>query len=144
MRNILAAIFMALVAITPMMAVAQDDADLAKRTELAEEMHKIRPVNAEIESTVRAVAERLPEEKREIFVMKMVNTFDHKTLHNLSVKAMADTFTEAELEKMIDYFGSPEGKSVGEKMPVYMAILRPEINKLIDQAMMDVRLGPAE
>ena len=76
--------------------------------------------------------------------MKMVNTFDHKTLHNLSVKAMADTFTEAELEKMIDYFGSPEGKSVGEKMPVYMAILRPEINKLIDQAMMDVRLGPAE
>ena len=146
MKTILTSIFVFMLACAPVAAFAQSEIspEDAQRVDLAVEMQKIRPISAEIEGTIKAVSMRLPEDRREIFVMKMMNAFDQETLNQLAIKAMADTFTSAELEKMIDFYGSPEGKSIAEKMPVYMAILRPEIDKLVDKAMMNVRLGPGE
>ena len=120
---------------------AQDDPDFPKRYELAQKMHEIKPINMQIKSSIEQLAQRYPEDVREAFVNRMMEVFDKKTLTDISVRAMADTFTAAELEKMIDFHGSPEGKAVGEKMPVYQGLVRPELMQKIDKALMEVRTG---
>lgn len=142
MRDFLTVIFAAFIVIVPMTVLAQSDNDEAKRLDLAKQMHVIKPVQPEIEDAVRMLALRIPEDRREIFISKMLNAFDQKTLNGISVKAMAETFTVDELEAMIAYFSSEEGRSIDKKMPVYWALVKPEIAKLMDKAMMDVRLGP--
>ena len=54
---------------------------------------------------------------------------------------MAETFTASELEKMVEYFGSDEAKSIAQKLPVYQAIVEPEITKMMDAALMKLRTG---
>ncbi len=126
----------------PLSAVAQqEDPDYQQRIELARQMHEIRPLNADIEESVRRLAQRYPAEQREIFVDRMLDEFDQDDMTALSVKAMAETFTLAELEKMIEFHGSPEGQAVTKKMPVYQAVIQPEIIRKIDRAMMAVRTG---
>jgi len=115
--------------------------DLEQRLALARKMHDIKPMTVQIEDAIRALSMRYPEDKRELFVLTMTQTFDQKALSEISVKAMAETFTAAELEKMIDFHGSAEGKAISEKMPVYQSIVEPELIKKIDQALMEVRLG---
>ncbi len=123
-------------------ALAQDgDADLQKRIELAQKMHEIKPLNVQVEAAIEQLSKRYPEEKRALFVSKMMQTFDKSTLTEISVNAMAETFTVAELEKMIDFHGSAEGKAITEKMPIYQSIVEPELVKKIDAALMDVRTG---
>ncbi|MCB9991480.1 MAG: DUF2059 domain-containing protein [Rhodospirillales bacterium] len=119
------------------------DAALEKRVQLAHEMHKVKPMAVQIESAVRQLALRYPEDKQELFISKMLQVFDQKTLTDISVNAMAETFSEAELQKMLDYYGSPEGKAIEEKMPIYQTIVEPEIIKRIDQALMEIRTGGA-
>ncbi len=124
--------------------MAQDntaDQNYQQKVSLAQKMHQIRPMNVQIEDAVKRLSLRYPEEKRALFVSKMVQTFDSKALTELSVNAMAETFTVAELEKMIDFHGSAEGKAITEKTPVYQSIVTPELVKKIDKALMEVRMG---
>ena len=140
--NTLVFVFLGLFTFAPMV-FAQDGGDpaLAERIALARKMHDIKPMAVQIEQAIRQLALRYPEDKQELFITKMLQVFDRKSLTDISVKAMAETFTAAELEKMIDFHGSPEGKAIGEKMPVYQALVEPEIIKKIDQALMEVRTG---
>lgn len=127
----------------PSAAQTADDPGLQKRIELARAMHDIKPLSVQIEESIKQLSMRYPEEKRALFVAKMMETFDQKTLTDISVKAMAETFTETELTKMVDFYGSPEGKSISAKNPVYQSLVQPEIIKKIDQALMEVRTGKA-
>ncbi|MEC7028064.1 MAG: hypothetical protein VXW91_00215, partial [Pseudomonadota bacterium] len=78
MKTILTSIFVFMLACAPVAAFAQSEIspEDAQRIDLAVEMQKIRPISAEIEGTIKAVSMRLPEDRREIFVMKMMNAFD--------------------------------------------------------------------
>lgn len=127
------------------LALAQPaaNADLDKRMELSRKMHEIRPMTVQIEDAVKQLSLRYPEDKREIFITTMLQTFDRESLTAISVKAMAETFTVAELEKMIDFHGSAEGKAITEKMPIYQSLVEPELLKKIDKALMEVRTGKA-
>lgn len=145
-----AVVFFAAVPVFAVPARAQDDgkaaaedAGLARRLELARRMHEIRPLDLQIEDAVRQLSLRYPADKRDLFISKMLQVFDLKTLTDISVRAMADTFTEAELAKMIEYNSSPEGKAATEKMPIYQSLVEPELMKKIDQAMMELRTGKA-
>lgn len=135
--------FAMLVWTLPAFAQQAATGDLEKRMELARKMHEIRPMSVQIEDAVKQLSLRYPEDKRELFVSTMMQTFDRASLTGISVKAMAETFTAAELEKMIDFHGSPEGKAITEKMPVYQSLVEPELMKKIDQALMEVRTGKA-
>ncbi len=115
--------------------------DLDKRIELARKMHEVRPMVVPIEEAVQQLAQRYPKEKRELFISTILNAFDRESLTEISVKAMAETFTVAELEKMIEFNSSPEGKAITEKMPVYQSLVEPELMKKVDKALMEVRMG---
>jgi len=122
---------------------AQDslDPNAAERLALAQKMHEIRPINIQVEDIIQQMAQRYPEDKRAVFTTRMMEVFDKKALTDISVKAMADTFTVAELKKMIDFHGSPEGNAISEKMPVYQGLVEPELVKKIDKALMVIRTG---
>lgn len=124
-------------------AMAQEAADpaFAERLALSKKMHEVRPINLQVEKVVEQMAARFPEDQRDKFIERMIDVFDKEALTDISVQAMAETFTAPELEKMIEFHGSPEGKTITEKMPVYQSLLEPELVKKIDKALMEVRTG---
>lgn len=127
----------------PAHAQAGAEGTLNRRIDLARQMHEIKPLAVEIEDSVRQLSLRYPEDVRVLFVSRMMQTFDRETMTEISVKAMAETFTVAELEKMVDFYGSPEGRSIAGKTPVYESLVQPEILKRIDKALMEIRTGKA-
>ncbi len=136
------------VAVSGMMTVpalaqdkAPDDPRHAKRIELAQEMNKIRPAKTQVREAVGKIAENLPPLDRDRFLRMVDNGFDFDKLEKTSTETMAGLFTVEELQKMVDYFGSPEGKAISEKLPQYQAKLQPEIIKMLDKAMMEQRTG---
>ncbi|MCB1555760.1 MAG: hypothetical protein KDJ15_00435 [Alphaproteobacteria bacterium] len=118
-------------------------ADLDRRRALALEMHAIRPAADQVMAAIAAMAVNVPEDKQAAFVEQLRGALDFDALTALSVDAMVETFTTPELEKMVAYFGSPEAASISEKLPVYQAIVEPEISKMIDEALMISRTGAA-
>lgn len=130
-------------AVTP--AYAADSGEIFdhdKRIALSEKMLTIKPAREQLERAIDSVAaQRVPADKREAFTKTMMDSIDYESLEKKSVEAMAEIFTVAELEKMVDYFGSEEAKSITEKLPVYQALIQPELAKVIDEALMKVRVG---
>lgn len=132
----------------PAAAWAQETAadtppDLAQRVELSRKLHEIRPATLQVEAALTQVAQRLPETERKAFIDRMMSAIDAKKLEEVSVNAMASVFTLPELQKMLDYFSTPEAHSISDKMPIYQNMLQPEIVKMLDKAMMEMRTGTA-
>lgn len=127
-------------------ALAQDDlGDKGVRMELATQMNTIRPARAQVDEAVRAVSAGLPPMDKERLLKLVDRAFDYKALEKLSIATMADLFSVAELQKMVDYFGSPEAQSIGTKLPQYQEKLQPAIIKMLDAALMVEKTGgPAD
>lgn len=118
---------------------AQDDD--ARKMALVKQMHEIRPARTQVREAVEQVSRNLPPMERDRFLKMVENAFDYDRLEKMSVEAMADLFTLAEMEKMVGYFSSPEAQSIGEKLPKYQERLQPEIIRMLDAAMMTERTG---
>lgn len=145
-RTLLRFVLFLLFAAPALPALAQQEAgDSALRQKLAERMQEIQPVADQVALIVGDLAEREPESARVAFKEKMMAGVDAAALSKAAAAAMAETFTAAELQRMIDYFGSPEAKTIDEKMPVFHGLLQPAVSKAIDRALMAVRTGaPAD
>lgn len=122
---------------------AADSGDRAKRVELATEMHKIRPAKAQVQDAVTQVGQNLPPMERDRFTKMVDKAFDYPKLEKLSIDTMADLYTVRELEKMVEYFGSAEARSIEKKLPTYQQKIQPEIIKMLDAAMIAERTGNA-
>ena len=122
-------------------AAADRGADYGARVALAQKMHEIRPAKKQVEDAVTAAASRLPAPNREDFKAQMMKSIDVAALEKRSIDVMAQTFTKAELEKMVGYFGSPEAQKIAEKLVVYQSVMMPEITKMLDKAAMEARTG---
>lgn len=128
----------------PICAYAQDEADAPvskERLELAEKMHEVWPIRVRMERALDSVAESFPEERRTEIRATMRRSIQWTVLEDESIKAMAEIFTEEELQAMIDFYGSDVGRAVSSKTGDYEAALRPAITKMIDKALLDMRLG---
>ena len=132
-----------LILLLPVSVFAQDAVDLQRRLELAEQMHEFRPAREQVDHAIDSVAARLPASDQESFKSTMGNILNYKAIERVSIDAMAETFTEAELEAMVAYYKQPEARSVSDKYDEYYARVGPEIVKMIDAAMMRMKLGDA-
>ena len=135
-----------LLSFVPAAAHAQEgeavEAPVSKeRLQLAEKMHEIWPIRVRMERALDSVAENFPEERRTEIRATMRRSIQWSVLEDESVKAMAEIFTEEELQAMIDFYGSEVGRSISAKTGDYEAALRPVITKMIDKALLDMRLG---
>lgn len=115
--------------------------DPAKRLELSKKMHEINPTADQINAAIDDVALAQPEAEREAFKLAMRNALNYEALDKISTDAMAEVYTEAELQAMVDYFSKPEAQSAAKKEEQYNAKVYPEITRMLDQAMMRVRTG---
>jgi len=125
-------------------ASAQEDGEdptLERRYELSEQMHEIWPVRPKVENALNVVARQAPEDERLAFKAAMRKAIQFDKLEEESIEAMADIFTVEELEAMVAFYGSPEGRSVSEKTDDYQAAIRPVIARMMDGALLDVRTG---
>lgn len=127
-------------AVSPEPAAAPAD-DMAQRITLAEKMHDIWPVRTKVEDALDIAAQSFPEDQRDKFKAGMRKAIKYDQLEEESIAAMAKLFTVAELQKMVDFYGSPEGKSVSAKTDDYMTALEPVMTKMLDQALIEVRTG---
>lgn len=112
-----------------------------ERLELARKMHEIWPVRPRVEDALDAVAEQVPAGERLKFKASMRKAIKFQALEEASIDAMADIFTVKELEAMIAFYGSKEGRSVSHKTSDYERALQPEMIKMIDKALLDAKLG---
>lgn len=119
------------------------DAAFERRLVLAKQMNDIRPVRQQVGLAVDRVAEKLSLNDRDVFKREIMISFDFEDLEELSIRTMADIFTDAELQKMVDYFSTPEARSISKKQKIYEGILQPEILKILDKAFMKIRTGKA-
>lgn len=120
---------------------AQDDATLAKRVELATKMHEIRPTRDQVNQAIEQIAMTQPEKEREAFKAAMREILNYRAIEKISIDAMADTFTEPELQAMVDYYSKPEARSASDKDGLYRSKVYPEIIRMLDAAMMRVKTG---
>lgn len=111
------------------------------RLELAEKMHDIWPVRPKVEDALNIAAESFPEIERAGFKARMRKAIKYDQLEEESIEAMAKIYTAEELQAMIDFYGSKEGRAVSAKTGEYMAALRPVMSKMLDGALMEVRTG---
>jgi hypothetical protein len=74
-----------------------------------------------------------PTEKLD-FWSRMDKAITKDDINDISIKAMADTYTEAELQAMLDFYSSPAGQSAEGKRAEYEAKVSPQYTKLIDEA----------
>jgi hypothetical protein len=66
---------------------------------------------------------------------------NYEALEKISIDAMAETYTVAELEAMNEYYSKPEAKSAQPKYSNYANKVFPEITRMLDEAVMRVRTG---
>jgi len=125
----------------PVSAQAAQDEGYRHRLELAKKMHELRPTKDQVYEAIDRVAENQPEAERETFVAAMRNVLNYRAIENISVEAMAETYTEAELQAMVEYYSRPEAISAAAKDAEYSQKVYPEIIRMLDQAMMRVRTG---
>ncbi len=114
---------------------------LQQRIALSKKMHDIWPVRPKIESAIDVVGEQAPATERARFKAAMRKAMDFNALETKSIETMADIFTVAEIEAMIEFYGSKEGRSVSFKTGDYEAALQPLLLQMIDKALLDTRLG---
>ena len=119
----------------------EDDGNHDVRLELSEKMHEIWPIRPRIESALDDIAEQIPQGDRLKFKAAMRKAIEFQALEQASIDAMADIFSEKELNAMIAFYGSKEGRSVSHKTGDYEKALQPLMIKMIDKALADVKLG---
>lgn len=124
----------------PIKALGEDD-DYEARLELSRQMHEIWPIRTKMEGALDTVSEQVPQQERLKFKAGMRKAIQFEALEEASIDAMADIFTSAELEAMIAFYGSKEGRAVSHKTSDYERALQPTLVKMIDKALLDVKLG---
>jgi hypothetical protein len=119
----------------------QDPATLEHRMELAKTMHGINPLTPQIDGEVRRASLTVPLKDREPFIAAMTTVINHKAIEEISIRAMAEIYSVAELEAMVDYYGKPEAKSATAKIGDWARMVQPQLSRIIDRAIMRVRTG---
>lgn len=140
---LLSAAVLSFIGFAPAVMAQGAAADTAKKIELAKKMHEIRPAKAQVQEALDQVGRNLPPMERDKFLKMVEGAFDYAKLEKLSIDTMVELFTVAELEKMVEYFGSPEAKVIATKLPEYQKKIQPEIIRSLDAAMMAQRTGAA-
>ena len=98
--------------------------DVAQRLQAANDYWKLAEVQQQIMDTVKRISTQLPTEQQKKFMDQFKNFFDEKRMDGIKkrwVAMCADVFTAKELQAMVKFYGSPEGISIRDKMPMLIA-----------------------
>ena len=87
------------------------------------------PMKPMVRDMAVQIAGAMPEPERSAFIRAMTESTQIDVLENAAEQAMIRHFTAGEIEALADFYGSEEGRSVMQKMPLYMADVMPAIQQ---------------
>ena len=125
------------VAVLSMPAMAQEEssADLAKKIDLAKQYSQVVPVQDEVNTAIENLVLQVPKDDRVLFKSILERTIKVPQLQKTSEMALADIFSEQELQALVTFYSSPEGMAVREKMPEYQQRLKPVLEQMIRESL---------
>ena len=113
----------------------------ASKEDLARTMHDIWLVRPRIEDAIERIALQINQMDRLSFKSAMRQAINFEQVKEDSIQAMAEIFTQKELEAMVAFYGSKEGRSIVHKLDDYQAALEPIMTRSLDKALLDMKLG---
>ena len=120
--------------VTSMPVLAQDSQELAKRIEIAKKYSEIVPVENEINDAIEQLSLQVPVDRRALMTSILKRSIKADRLKAVSELALAETFSTAELQALVDFYDTPEGMAVREKMPDYQNKIAPVLEEMIREA----------
>ena len=132
MRSLLLASTL-MIGLVALPAIAQDK-NLAAKMELAQEYSKLVPVEAEVETSIEQLALQVPVAQRVLFKSILKENIKADRLKLVSEMALVELFTVKELKAMNEFYGTPEGKAIKDKMPEYQERLQPILQGMIQDS----------
>ena len=127
--SLTATVLLVLLTVCVAPVAAQDDR--TARRAAAERYIAVADLDSMWNGTIAELAKTLPSEHQRPFVAYMEQMIDTTRMRGMLAQSMIDTFTVTELNALADFYGSPAGKSIMKKFPVYMAAIMPAIQKEI-------------
>lgn len=109
------------------------------RYELSEKVLEVRPLDQQVERAIQQLTSRMPVQKRERVRTVLRNAMDIEYLEHLSLKVMAELFTEKELKTFIEYYSRPEIQSMEKKMEEFNRRISPSISLMVEEALGEMK-----
>lgn len=116
-----------------------DDPDAAVKFELAKKILKINPVQKDLDDAVAALAQQVPANRRVLFKSIIDRSIKIDRLNTAAQLAFVEVFTVSELQTMLDYYSSEDGKAIQEKMPEFEEKLEPVIRSMVEDAVFNIK-----
>lgn len=119
-------------AIASIPAGAQDG-----RREAAEAYARVVDYALLIENAANLRAAALPASEREVFIEFVTEKVDFEMTRFYAISAMVDVFEASELQALVSFAATPEGRSALAKLPALGAILSPIVERQVADAERD-------
>ncbi|WP_103027616.1 DUF2059 domain-containing protein [Salinibacter altiplanensis] len=100
----------------------------AELRQAAKEYLEVQPVEKMMSDVAEKTTAQMPGERKEM-TQALMDEVRYDTLRTAMIDAMTATFTVEEIEALTQFYSTPEGRSVMEKMSTYMAEVQPVIMK---------------
>ncbi len=146
MRQLLTALPLALSLAAPAFAETREER-LAIASEYVDSTLQDIDMEALIRTMWQPLVDQMTEQEKEVsdeqraeIQALYMKTFEHrlKTIMKDQSIIMADLFTMAELEALRDFYATPEGRAIMQKLPKVMQQLQPEILEMVEQTLPDL------
>jgi len=120
-------------------ALASDGDDTPALREAATRRYlSVVPVQKMIDEMISGVKKTIPVEQQSEFDAFIRKTLRADFIERISVNGMVKTFTVREIDAMTAFYGTPEGRSIQNKMGTYMAEVMPEIQQEMVRALQEM------
>jgi uncharacterized protein len=104
------------------------------RLVVAKRFLDIMPPKEMLQGMANRVVPNLPENDRKVFLEVMGSKDIEEAANRITLNALAKNFTVGELNAMVAFYGSPDGKSASKKFGPYMGEIMPQIQQEIKKA----------
>ncbi|MDD9900361.1 MAG: DUF2059 domain-containing protein [Alphaproteobacteria bacterium] len=131
-KTIVSLILFVLIAAAP--ALATEDTPEA-RAKAAAAYLEIVPMSTMLEKMAIEISKNFPKEKRDSFIELMTKHVRADHMENIAKDSMVKHFTVGEIEALRNFYGSPEGRAVMDKMGLYTADIIPAAHAEVKRAM---------
>lgn len=139
--SFVAAVLLLFVTVLPVLAEEASSSPDREKLLLARRLHEVFPIHEQYAAAVDGITQGVEPDKRMMFRAALMNAFSPERMEKISIDVMAELFTKEELQAMVDYYGLPVAQSIQKKMPEYMDRIRPEMFRMIDKALMQIKTG---
>jgi len=112
------------------------------RTAMAKRYLEVMPPKEMLQGWANRMVRSLPENNRKAFMEVIQSSDIEKEAHRITLEALVKHFTAGELNAMVTFYGSPEGKSAVKKFGPLMGEVMPQIQQEVRKTLAATQKQP--